>query len=135
MGYASKLAQSFSNPDSTWGSLGALGSTSAWDQSSPVAERALYRLRNNPNRQPRNQAEDAEDLRRLVANIKNYRGDFAPNLNSFRARPQPGDYNLDSIMSFTGDSFLNAATNASDIFTNQVLAGRYMRNFNMGDLF
>ena len=34
MGYASQLARSYSNPDSVWNSLGAVGSTSAWDRSS-----------------------------------------------------------------------------------------------------
>lgn len=31
MGYASQLAKSYSNPESVWNSLGAVGSTSAWD--------------------------------------------------------------------------------------------------------
>ena len=30
MGYASQLARSYSNPESVWNSLGAVGSTSAW---------------------------------------------------------------------------------------------------------
>jgi|LakMenEpi03Aug12_release.lakeMendotaPanAssembly.Ray.scaffolds.fasta_scaffold715001_2 hypothetical protein len=34
MGYASQLARSYSNPESVWNSLGAVGSTSAWDRSS-----------------------------------------------------------------------------------------------------
>lgn len=34
MGYASQLAKSYSNPESVWNSLGAVGSTSAWDRSS-----------------------------------------------------------------------------------------------------
>lgn len=33
MGYASQLAKSYSNPDTVWNSLGAVGSTSAWDPS------------------------------------------------------------------------------------------------------
>lgn len=41
MGYASQLARSYSNPESVWNSLGAVGSTSAWDRSS--ADLAAFR--------------------------------------------------------------------------------------------
>ena len=41
MGYASKLAKSYSNPDTVWNSLGAVGSTGAWNASS--ADLAAFR--------------------------------------------------------------------------------------------
>jgi hypothetical protein len=135
MGYAGQLARSYSNPESTWNSLGALGTTSAWDQSGRTAQEALYRLKNNPERQPRNRAEDAEDMRRLVQNISRYSGEFSPGLGSFRSNPQPSDYNLNKMMGLTGADFLNSANQAGDIYTGQALAGRYMRNFNIQDLF
>lgn len=134
MGYASKLAQTYSNPESTWNSLGSLGSTSAWDQSSPVAQTALYRLKNS-GRNDRTYALDiSDDAKRLFRDLKDM--GVAPKLSGLRPRrPAIGDLNLDSLLGYTGDNVMNFADQSNNAFMKQALAGRFMGTLGIDSIF
>lgn len=134
MGYASKLAQTYSNPNTSWNSLGALGSTSAWDQSSPVAQTALYRLKNS-GRNDRTYAIDiSDDAKRLFRDLKDM--GVAPRLSSLRPkRPALGDLNLESLMGYTGDNVINFANQSNNAFMKQALAGRFMGSLGIDSIF
>jgi len=135
MGYAGQLARSYSNPESTWNSLGSLGSTGAWDQSSPVAQTALYRLKNSRRRGDITEAQDVAGQARELVNALRESG-YARKLSELRPRrPGVNDLSLNNLLGYTGSGFLNTANQAADIFTNQALAGRYMGNFDFGTLF
>lgn len=135
MGYASQLARSYSNPESTWNSLGSLGSTSAWDQSSPVAQTALYRLKNSRRRGDITEAQDIAGQARELVNALTESG-YARKLSELRPRrPSVNDLSLSNLLGYSGDNFLNTANQAGDIFTKQALAGRYMGNFSFNNLF
>lgn len=134
MGYASQLARNYSNPESTWNSLGSLGSTSAWDQSSPVAQTALYRLKNRAKNDRTYAIDISDDAKRLFNDLKDM--GVAPKLSGLRPkRPGIGDLNLDTLMGYTGDNVINFADQSSNAFTKQALAGRFMGTLGINSIF
>ena len=118
MGYASKLAQSYSNPDYVWNSLGAVGSTSAWDRgSNPLAEfRAIFSGSKKAARQAAGGGE------------RPYAPSGPPKYGSFGRGASSIVQNLDRL------SPENITANLNN-YQNQVLAGRYLRSLRMDDLF
>jgi len=134
MGYASKLAQTYSNPDTTWGSLGALGSTSAWDQSSPVTQTALYRLKNSGRGERTYALDISDDAKRLFRDLKDM--GVAPKLSGLRPkRPGIGDLNLGTLMGYTGDNVINFADQSDNAFMKQALAGRFIGTLGIDSIF
>jgi len=97
MGYASKLAQSYKNPEATWNSLGSVGSTSAWSRSSlPYYANTFKEIKSETNQQP-TRAQGVEDVTDDIINFSKRmspraKGTSLEELNAMAANLMSGNF-------------------------------------------